>query len=135
MRRAGALTADGGVLVGTGFGQGLRLVAVEGGPAGWQTEEVWTSKGLKPYYNDLVVHQDHSYGFDGRILVSLEVATGERTWKGGRYGNGQLLLLPDQNLLLVLSDRGKVALVEALPGPSPRSPRSRRSRARPGITR
>ncbi|MCB1035232.1 MAG: PQQ-like beta-propeller repeat protein, partial [Acidobacteria bacterium] len=110
-----AFTADGDVLLGTGFGVGLQRFSVRREGASWETQERWTSQGLKPYYNDLVVHRDHVYGFDGRILACLSLADGSRAWKGGRYGNGQVLLLADQDLLLVLSDRGDVALVKAEP--------------------
>jgi outer membrane protein assembly factor BamB len=113
-----AVTADGSVLIGAGDGMGglgIRRIAVARGPAGWRVDERWTSRGLKPYYNDFVVHEGHAYGFDGSILSSIDVADGARKWKGGRYGNGQLVLLPDQDLLLVLSEDGELALVSATP--------------------
>jgi outer membrane protein assembly factor BamB len=81
----------------------------------WTTEERWTSTGIKPYYNDFVVHKDHAYGFDGSLLACIDLADGKRNWKGGRYGQGQLILLADQELLLVLSEKGEVALVAANP--------------------
>jgi len=105
--------ADGDVLIGTGFGMGLRRIAVDKTDAGWTTAERWTSLALKPYFNDFVVHRGHVYGFDGRILACVSVEDGERKWKGGRYGHGQLLLLPEQDLLLVLSEQGEIALVSA----------------------
>jgi len=112
-----ALTRDGGVLITTGdsSGIGIRRVAVAKGPAGWSVEERWTSRGLKPYFNDFVVHEGHAFGFDGSILASIDLADGTRKWKGGRFGHGQMVLLPDQDLLLVLSEDGELALVKATP--------------------
>jgi outer membrane protein assembly factor BamB len=112
-----ALTKEGDVLLGSGSGMGggvgVRRVAVQHAPGGWTTQERWTSIGLKPYFNDFVVHNGHAFGFDGRMLSCIDLADGKRKWKGGRYGNGQLVLLPEQDLLLVLSEKGELALVKA----------------------
>jgi len=114
-----AVTVDGDVLIGSGSGLGVevgvRRVAVAHGPNGWTAEERWTSNGLKPYFNDFVVHKDHAFGFDGRILACIDLNDGRRKWKGGRYGNGQLVLLRDQDLMLVVSEEGELALVRAIP--------------------
>jgi len=110
-----ALTADGDLLISRGVTTGMRSVGVARESGGWTIEERWTSNRLKPYFSDFVVHQGHAYGFDGNILASIDVESGERTWKGGRYGGGQLVLLPDQDLLLVLSEKGELALVGATP--------------------
>ena len=85
------------------------------GADGWVLEERWTSPQLKAYFSDLVVNDGHAFGFDGRILASIDLEDGKRKWKGGRYGNGQLFLLSAQDLLLVLSEKGELALVEATP--------------------
>ena len=108
-----ALTADGDVLI--SIPGSTRRVAVAHGPGGWTVEERWTSIRLNSYFNDFVVHDGHAFGFDGRILACIDVEDGKRKWKGGRYGSGQLVLLPDQDLLLVVSERGELALVGAAP--------------------
>jgi outer membrane protein assembly factor BamB len=113
-----AQIAGGAVLISTADGMGgsgMRRIAAARGPGGWSVEERWTSNGLKPYFNDFVVHEGHAFGFDGNILACIDLEDGKRKWKGGRYGNGQLLLLPDQDLLLVLSEDGELALVGATP--------------------
>lgn len=110
------LTVDGSVLISVSDTSGIRRLAVTQGTGGWTAEERWTSTGLKPYFNDFVVHDGHAYGFDGGILACIDLQDGKRKWKGGRYGHGQLLLLADQALLLVLSEEGELALVAAVPG-------------------
>jgi outer membrane protein assembly factor BamB len=113
-----AITAEGDILInsiGMTGGQGMRRLAVSRAAGGWTVEERWTSNGLKPYFNDFVIHKGHAYGFDGSILASIDLADGKRKWMGGRYGEGQLVLLADQDLLLVLAEEGDLALVNATP--------------------
>jgi len=106
------------VLLGSGSGMGavgLRRVAVALGDAGWSAQERWTSTGLKPYYSDFVVHKGYAFGFDGSILACVDLTDGKRKWKGGRYGHGQIVVFPEQDLLLALSEEGELALVKATP--------------------
>jgi outer membrane protein assembly factor BamB len=110
-----ALIADGDLLVSDGEGSYMYRIAVARGTGGWTVEERWMSEGLKPYFNDFVVHRGHAYGFDGGTLACIDVEDGERKWEGGSYGSGQLVLLPDQDLLLVVSEQGNLALVRAAP--------------------
>jgi outer membrane protein assembly factor BamB len=106
------LTGDGDVVI-TSQENGARRLAVTNGAAGWSVAERWTSNALKPYFNDFVVHKGYAFGFDGRILSCIDLKDGQRKWKGGRYGNGQLVLLADQDLLIVLSEEGELVLVQA----------------------
>ena len=96
---------------------GTVLLNVASGAEGkeWSVEPKWQSRDLKPYFNDYVRYEDAIYGFDGNIFACIDLKTGKRNWKRGRYGAGQVLLLADQGLLLVLSEAGEAILVEANP--------------------
>ena len=110
-----ALTADGDVLISVSDRGGTRRLAVTKNTSGWTAKERWTSIGLKPYFTDFVVHKGHAYGFDGRYVACIDLKEGAKKWKGGKFGNGQLVLIADQDLLLILSERGELALVKAVP--------------------
>lgn len=102
------------VLLGTAAGLGTRRLAVTREDSSWNVEEQWTSKRLRPYFNDGVLHEGYYYGYDGNRFVCLDAATGERMWKGGNYG-GQVLLAADMGILVVLTEKGSVVLLKATP--------------------
>ena len=110
-----ALVGDGDVLIGTGMGKGTRRIRVRREADQWLSEEQWTSRKFKPYFNDFVVLKDHLYGFDSGKFLCVSLQDGSEAWHTSGYGNGQVLLLPDQELLLILSEEGDVALVSARP--------------------
>jgi len=110
-----ALASENNILVSSGDMQGMRSVAVRNRSGKWSVTERWESTGVNPYFNDFVVHKCYVYGFVGPSLACIDIEKGVRRWKGGHYG-GQILLLADQDLLLVLSEKGDLALVKADPG-------------------
>jgi outer membrane protein assembly factor BamB len=97
----------------TDLGTGLLEVSDQNNQ--WKVERQWKSRALKPSFNDLVVQDGFAYGFDGAIFCCIELKSGQRQWKEGRYGHGQVLLLADQKLLLVASEEGEAVLLEARP--------------------
>ena len=111
------LVGPGEVMIAFSESAGTMLLEVAPGTEGkeWSIEPKWTSRDLKPYFNDYVRHEDAIYGFDGNIFACIDLETGKRRWKKGRYGAGQVLLLADQGLLLVISEQGEAILVEANP--------------------
>jgi outer membrane protein assembly factor BamB len=105
------------VLIGTFFGYGTRRVHVDhADPKTWTTQEVWLTKAIQPYFNDLILHKGDLYGFDGKFFTCVNLEDGQRKWRvRAGYDAGQALLLADQDLLLVVTEDGEVALVEATP--------------------
>ncbi len=79
-----------------------------------QPAEVWPpNKNMKLKFNEAVQREDYVYGLDDGILACIDVKTGKRTWKGGRYRHGQVLLWGDK--LIVQAESGDVVVVEASP--------------------
>jgi outer membrane protein assembly factor BamB len=103
------------VLVSTSLGLETRRIDVKHEADSCTISEAWTSLDMKPDFNDFVEHEGFVYGFDGSIFACVDLKTGKRQWKKGRYGNGQVLMLADSGQLLVVSEKGELILIEADP--------------------
>ena len=99
--------------ISSGYGKGAALVELKGSGNSFTASTIWENTNMKNKFNSSVLHNGFVYGLDEGILVCLDVNTGERKWKDGRYGYGQVILAGDH--LIVSSDKGDVALVKATP--------------------
>jgi len=109
------VVGDDTVLLGTPMNVGTRAIRITRVNGEFKAEELWTSRNLKPDFSDLVTYQGYIYGNDSGFLTCLDLKTGDRIWKGGRFGKGQVLLLENAGLLLVTAEDGQVHLVRADP--------------------
>jgi len=80
----------------------------------WTIQELWSNTHIKVNFNDFIIDKGYAYGFDGPSMICLNLSDGKVMWRGARY-RGFLLLLADQDLLIVLSEKGDMALVKATP--------------------
>jgi len=101
------------LFISAGYGKGAALIEITGGGKQFEARTVWENINMKNKFNSSVLHEGYVYGLDEGILTCLDVNTGERKWKGGRYGYGQVILASGH--LIVSSDSGELALVKATP--------------------
>ena len=107
------VVSDNRLFISSGYGKGAAVIELTRSGDGLSARTVWENTAIKNKFNSSVLHEGHIYGLDEGILTCVDVQTGARKWKGGRYGYGQLLLASGH--LIVLSDTGELALVKATP--------------------
>ncbi len=97
------------------YGGGAMLLRLDPAADGaFKTKVVWENHHLmKTKFANVAILNGYVYGLSDGILECIEAANGQRKWKQGHYGHGQILRVGD--LLLVLSEEGEVVLVEATP--------------------
>ena len=102
------------VFLSAGYAVGCVLLQVKADAAGQlSVVELWKNRNLKTQFANVSVRDQFVYGLDDGILTCLDLQSGERKWKSGRYASGQSLLVRD--LLLIQAESGPLALVEANP--------------------
>ncbi len=109
------LIGENQMLVSKGYGMGAELVEINRGDDGkYSTKTIWKNpRVLKTKLTSPVVRDGYAYALSDGILECVRVATGERVWKNGRYGHGQLLLVGDY--LLIQGENNFMTSVEATP--------------------
>ncbi len=105
---------DGRVFISTDYGVGCAMLRVWRDESGkFRVEELWRNRFLKAKFQSSVVKDGYIYGFDGPLLACIDIETGRRMWKGGRYGFGQMMLIGDT--IIVIAENGD--LVQIRPNP------------------
>jgi outer membrane protein assembly factor BamB len=107
------------VFISAGYDHGAALVKIAKNERGYSATRVWENRNLKNRFNSSVLHNGHIYGFDESIFACIDARTGERKWKGGRYGYGQALLIPDSAdapaRIIVTTESGDLVLIDPSP--------------------
>jgi outer membrane protein assembly factor BamB len=105
---------DGRIFISKGYGIGAAVFEAVAGDGPLQFRQVWSQPGmLKTKFTNVVVHDGHAYGLSDGILECVRLADGTRAWKGGRYGQGQVLRV--NSLLLVQAESGELVVVACSP--------------------
>ncbi|MCK4685399.1 MAG: hypothetical protein KAT44_10610, partial [Pirellulales bacterium] len=68
---------------------------------------------LKTKFTNVSTFNGYAYGLSDGILECVELSSGTRMWKQGRYGQGQLFRVGD--VLLIQAESGEVVAVPATP--------------------
>ncbi|MGH7491180.1 MAG: PQQ-binding-like beta-propeller repeat protein [bacterium] len=101
------------VFISSGYDVGATLLRIKAGNATARIEEIWKSKAMQNIYTSSILKGDYLYGFDKGTLKCIEVNTGAENWTQRGFGVGTLIYADGH--LIVLGDKGKLALVEAAP--------------------
>ena len=102
------------IVLSSGYGKGAEMLQISNRSDGGQkADRIWRSLHLKAKFNNYVLKDGYLYGLDDGRLTCIDVETGRRTWKNGRYGHGQNLLVED--LFLLTAEYGEVLLIKPVP--------------------
>jgi outer membrane protein assembly factor BamB len=101
------------LFVSSGYDTGAAVFQIHAGGGQVAVTPVWQSRVLKNQFSSTVLAGDYLYGFDNGTLKCVKAQTGEERWKQRGLGHGSLILAGD--LLVVLSESGKLVLADASP--------------------
>lgn len=102
------------IFISSGYNRGCALLSLGDG----KMTEVYSNKNMRNQCNCSVLWKGYVYGFDGQVggsgkLTCIDLDTGQVKWAQGGLGTGSLMLADGK--LIVLGEKGKLAIAEASP--------------------
>jgi outer membrane protein assembly factor BamB len=101
------------VFISSGYDVGAALLRIKNHNGAPAFEEIWKNKSMQNIFPTSMLQGNYLYGFDKATLKCIDVNTSEEKWKQRGFGVGSLIYADGH--LIVLSDKGKLALIEATP--------------------
>jgi len=101
------------VFISSGYDVGATLLRLKNENGNMAFEEIWKNKSMQNIFPTSILQGNYLYGFDRGTLKCMEINTAEEKWKQRGFGVGSLIYADGH--LLVLSDKGKLVLIEATP--------------------
>ena len=78
-----------------------------------KAEPVWKSRSMKNYISTSVLLDGHIYGFNATRLTCMDFESGDAMWRESGFNKGSLIAADGR--LIILGERGNLALAEATP--------------------
>ncbi len=102
------------VFITSGYGVGCALLELSANESGeWTAKQIWKQRTMKAKFTNVVTRDGFVYGLDDGMMACIDLETGRRQWKEGRYGHGQMFLL--DNAIMILSEKGDIVWLEINP--------------------
>ena len=101
------------IFISSSYDTGGALYQVKKSGDKYATTEIWRNRNMKNHFNSSIYFGGHLYGFDDRTLKCINAGTGEEKWEQSGFSKGSVLYVDGH--LIVLSEAGLLALVEATP--------------------
>ncbi len=104
---------DGKVFVSSRNSTGSTLFQFSFDAGTLKAEPLWESRDMKNYLSTCVLVDGYLYGFNATRLTCLDLQSGEARWRQSGFNKGSLIAADKR--LIILGERGELALAEATP--------------------
>lgn len=105
------------ILLSKGYALGSKVIEVKCDKSNeantWSSADVWNNtRILKTKFTSAILYNGLLYGLSDGVLECVKPEDGTRVWRGGRFGQGQLLIVNGH--CLVLSEDGRVVTIPTM---------------------